>query len=200
MLAYPVVTTVQADIGGRNRLTTAARPILAIPHAILVGPIYFWSKSGGAGLLGAAAYVLAIVSWFTLLINGQHLASIREFTLYYLRWRVRALAYMALFVDPYPPFGDGAYPASIDVTQPATRDRVSIAVRLLLVLPHIVILFFLTLAWLLVTIVAWVVILFRGTYPASVAPFATGVMKWLIRVEAYMLLLVDEYPPFTLDA
>jgi hypothetical protein len=77
---------------------------------------------------------------------------------------------------------------------------VSIAVRLLLVLPHIVILFFLTLAWLLVTIVAWVVVLFRGTYPASVAPFATGVMKWLIRVEAYMLLLVDEYPPFTLDA
>lgn len=200
MTAYPVVTTVQADIGGRNRLTTAVRPILAIPHAILVGPVYFWSKSGGAGLLGAAAYVLAIVSWFTLLISGQHLAGIKEFTLYYLRWRVRALAYMALFVDPYPPFGDGAYPATVEVMPPASRDRVSIAVRLVLALPHLVVLFFLTLAWLLVTIAAWVVILFQGTYPVSIAPFATGVMKWLIRVEAYMLLLVDEYPPFTLEA
>jgi hypothetical protein len=198
--AYPVVTTVQTDIGGRNRLTTAVRPILAIPHAILVGPVYFWSKSGGVGLLGAAAYVLAIVSWFTLLITGQHLAGIKEFTLYYIRWRVRALAYMALFVDAYPPFGDGAYPASVEVIAPASRDRVSIAARLLLALPHLVALFFLTLAWLLVTIAAWVVILFRGTYPVSIAPLATGVMKWLIRVEAYMLLLVDEYPPFTLDA
>ena len=199
MTAYPVVTAVQAEIGGRNRLTTAVRPILAIPHAILVGPIYFWSKSGGAGLLGAAAYVLAIVSWFTLLINGQHIAGIREFTLYYLRWRVRALAYMALFVDPYPPFGDGPYPATVEVTAPAVRDRVSIAIRLLLVLPHIVVLFFLTVAWLFVTIAAWVVILFRSTYPVSVAPFATGVMKWLVRVEAYALLLVDEYPPFSMD-
>jgi hypothetical protein len=199
MTAYPVITTVAAQIEGRNRLTTAVRPILAVPHAILVGPIYFWSKSGGAGLLGAAAYVLAIVSWFTLLINGQHLAGIREFTLYYLRWRVRALAYMALFVDPYPPFGDGAYPASVEVVPPVSRDRVSIAVRLLLVLPHLVVLFFLTFAWLLVTIAAWVGIVFRGTYPVSIAPFAAGVMKWLVRVEAYALLLVDEFPPFSMD-
>lgn len=200
MTGYPVVTTVAADLGGRNRLTAAARPILAIPHAILVGPLYFWSKSGGAGLLGAAAYVLAIVSWFTLLIGGQHLTGIREFTLYYLRWRVRSLAYMALFVDAYPPFGDGAYPAAVDVAMPVSRDRVSIALRLVLALPHLAILFFLTCAWLLVTIGAWAVILVRGTYPASIAPFATGVMTWLIRVEAYMLLLVDEYPPFTLEA
>jgi hypothetical protein len=30
--------------------------------------------------------------------------AVREFSLYYLRWRTRALAYMALFVDPYPPW------------------------------------------------------------------------------------------------
>ena len=191
MTAYPVVTTIPVLPGPRNRLTTAVRPILAIPHAILVGPMYVWSRSGGVGLLGAAAYVLAIVSWFTLLISGQHLQGVRDFTLYYLRWRVRALAYMALFVDAYPPFGDGPYPVSVDVTAPAARDRVSIAVRLLLVLPHLVVLFLLAIAWVLVTIVAWFSILFRGTYPASAAPFAAGVMRWCVRVEAYMLLLVD---------
>ena len=200
MTAYPVVTTIPVPTGPRNRLTTAARPILAIPHAILVGPMYVWQRSGGVGLLGAAAFVLAIVSWFTLLISGQHLQGIRDFTLYYLRWRVRALAYMALFADEYHPFGDGPYPATIEVASPSARDRVSIAIRLLLVLPHLIVLFFLSVAWVLVTIVAWFAILFRGTYPTSMAPFGIGVMRWLLRVEAYALLLVDEYPPFALDA
>jgi len=103
---YPVTITVTPQAGPRNRLTTALRPILSIPHAILAGPVYWSSRTGGAGLLGGAAYVMAIVSWFTLLITGDQLRGIRDFSLYYLRWRTRALAYMALFVDPYPPFGD----------------------------------------------------------------------------------------------
>jgi hypothetical protein len=33
----------------------------------------------------------------------------------------------------------------------------------------------------------------------SLRPFGIGVMRWALRVEAYLLLLVDEYPPFSLD-
>ena len=198
-MSYPVLVHVDAQITERRRLTVAFRPILAIPHAILVGPIY-WSRTGGGGLLGAAAYVLAVVGWFSLLITGEHPRSIREFSLFYLRWRTRVLAYIALFVDPYPPFGDGAYPASIEVADPTTpRDRASIAIRLLLVLPHLVVLFFLTIGWFVTTIVAWFAILLTARYPASVSPFGLGVLRWVLRVEAYLLLLVDEYPPFTLE-
>jgi len=195
-----VTVTLTPQFERRNRLTSALRPILALPHAILVGPIYWWSRSGGVGLLGAAAYVLAIVSWFSLLMTGDHPRGIREFSLYYLRWRTRALAYMALFVDTYPPFGDGPYPATVDVPDPAVpRDRATIAVRLLLALPHFVVLFFLLLGWLVTTVVAWFAILFTGAYPPSLYPFGAGVMRWTLRVEAYLLLLVDEYPPFSLE-
>ena len=48
-------------------------------------------------------------------------------------------------------------------------------------------------------IAAWVVIVFTGHYPAGLETFALGCMRWLLRVEAYLLLLVDDYPPFTLD-
>src|SRR5262249_48468401 len=133
-MTYPVTLAVDAKLEGHNRLTTAFRPILAIPHSILTGPLYWSPRTGGVGLLGAAAYVLAIVSWFTLVLTGTQAQGIRDFTLYYLRWRVRAIGYMALFVDGYPPFGDGPYPVSLDVMAPAgERDRLTIALRLLLV-------------------------------------------------------------------
>lgn len=197
---YPVSLTVEAAPGARNRLTVAFRPILAIPHMILVGPGAWIHRLDSAGLLGAAAYVLAIVNWFAILVTGEPVKGIRDFQLYYLRWRTRALAYMALFVDPYPPFGDASYPATIavsDVTVP--RDRATVAVRPILAVPHLVVLFFLVIAWGFATLVAWLGILFTGAYPAALYPFCLGVMRWLLRVEAYLLLLVDEYPPFTLE-
>jgi hypothetical protein len=199
-MAYPVTVAVEPLLDGRNRLTTAFRPILAVPHAILAGPMYWSARTGGLGLIGGAAYVLAIVSWFSLLITGRHPQGAREFCLFYLRWRTRVLAYVALFRDAYPPFGDGPYAASIDVIEPtAPRDQGSIALRLLLALPHIVVLSFLLLGWLVTTVVAWFAILFTGSYPSSMYLFGIGVMRWALRVEAYLLLLVDEYPPFTLD-
>jgi hypothetical protein len=199
-VTYPIAVTVAPQLDNRDRLTTALRPILAIPHSILVGPMYVIYRTGTIGLIGAAAYVMAIISWFTILTTGEHIRGIREFSLYYLRWRTRAVAYMALMVDDYPPFGDGPYAASITVADPAgSRDRSTIAVRLLLVIPHVVLLFFILIAWLAATIIAWFAILITGRYPASLYPFSAGAMGWMLRVEGYLLLLVDEYPPFALD-
>ena len=199
-MPYPVTVGVEPQIEHRNRLTVGFRLILAIPHAILVGPINGYFRTGTAGLIGAAAYFLAIVNWFAIVFTGEPISTIQDFTLFYLRWRTRAVAYAALFVDPYPPFGDAAYPTSIEVAEPSLpRDRVTVAFRLLLIIPHAVVLMFLLLAWCVTTVIAWFAILFTGSYFAAVLPFGLGVMRWALRVEAYMLLLVDEYPPFAIE-
>jgi hypothetical protein len=198
-MPYPVSVTITPQPGSRNRLTTAFRLLLAIPHAILVGPVWF-ARAGSAGLLGVAAYFLAIVTWFAILITGNEVQGIREFSLYYLRWRARAAAYMALFTDQYPPFGDGPYPVSLDVAAPTVpRDRASVALRLLLAIPHFFVLFFLLIGWCVTSVIAWFAILFTGAYPPSLFPFGAGVMRWMVRVEAYLLLLIDEYPPFAIE-
>jgi hypothetical protein len=197
---YPVTVSMAVPIANRNRLTTAFRPILALPHSLLVGPAAWVHRLGTAGFLGSAAYVLAIINWFMLLTRGEDLRGVRDFQLYYLRWRTRAIAYMALFSDAYPPFGDGAYPASVEVSEPpAPRDRVTIAVRPILAVPHFVALFFVLFGWFVATVIAWFAIVFTGAYPAGLLQFTTGAMRWLLRVEAYMLLLVDDYPPFSFD-
>jgi hypothetical protein len=210
-MAYPVTVTVQPALVKRDRITTLFRFFLAIPHIILVGGAALggtiwtsensrWSVGAEGGLLGAVAYFLAIISWFTIVFAGIHILGIRQFTTFFIRWRVRAIAYLMLLEDAYPPFGDEQYPAAVEVVDPAgPRDRVSVGFRLILAIPHFIVLFFVLIAWCITTIVAWFVILFTGEYPAGLYEFGVGSLRWLIRVQAYMLLLVDEYPPFSLE-
>jgi hypothetical protein len=154
---------------------------------------------GEGGLLGAVAIFLAVVSWCTIVFAGKHIVGIRQFTAFYLRWRVRALAYFMLLEDVYPPFGDAPYPASNEIVDPqGPRDRVAVGLRLLLAIPHVIVLFFVLVAWGFTTIAAWFIILFTGAYPQGLYEFGVGALRWRLRVEAYMLLMVDEYPPFSL--
>lgn len=208
-MPYPVSVSVEPALTNRQRLTTAFRLILAIPHLILVGGVGFsvfpghrdnsTAIGGETGLLGAVVFFLAIVSWFTIVFAGTHIVGIRQFTQFYMRWRVRALAYLMLLVDPYPPFGDAPYPSTITIADPtAPRDRLTVGLRIFLGIPHFILLFFLILAWWLTTIVAWFMIVITGDYPTGLYNFGVGVLRWFMRVEAYMLLLVDEYPPFQL--
>jgi hypothetical protein len=209
-VAYPVSVIVEPLLATRNRLTTAFRLILSIPHVIFVGSVggglvvnrgyLHTTRIGGQqGLLGTVAIVLAIVSWFTIVFASTHIVGIRQFTRFYMRWRVRALAYLMLLEDVYPPFGDAPYRASIEIADPTTaRDRLTVGFRILLAIPHFVVLFFVLFAWWVTTIVAWFAILFTATYPAGLYDFGVGALQWLLRVEAYMLLMVDDYPPFQL--
>jgi Domain of unknown function (DUF4389) len=140
------------------------------------------------------------VSWFTILITGRHIAGIRQFTTFYLRWRTRALAYLMLLSDAYPPFGDAPYPVSFEIVDPVgPRNRLTVGLRFLLAIPHLVVLVFVLLVWGLITVAAWFSILFTGVYPRGLYEFGSGVLRWRLRVDAYMLLLVDEYPPFSLE-
>jgi hypothetical protein len=178
--AHPVQVAVDPALTNRNRLTCAFRPILVIPHILLVGgPIAFavsfvWHPEGqprfewgaGAGVLGGVA----------------------------------AVAYLTLLRDEYPPFGEGPYGAVLTLSPPdTTRDRVTVAFRIFLALPHIFVLWLLGIAWAVTTVIAWACILFTGKYPPGLYHFAVGVLRWSTRVEAYLLLLHDAYPPFSLE-
>ena len=109
------------------------------------------------------------------------------------------MAYTALFRDEYPPFGDGRYPAGLEVTPPdAPRDRLSVAFRLILAIPHLIVMWVLGFAWGITTVIAWFAILLTGRYPSGLYDFGIGVFQWSTRLEAYLRLLRDEYPPFSL--
>ncbi len=212
---YPVSIDVDPQPAGRNRLTTAFRIFLAIPHLILVGAPGFaigihnetispagtarHSESVGSnGLLGVVAFVGAIISWFAIVFTGHHPRGLWELARFYMRWRANAVAYTALLRDEYPPFGDGPYPVTYEVEYPQQRNRLTVGFRLILVIPHVIVLVLLDIVWLLTAIIGWLAILFTGDYPDDLYRFGTGMLRWTLRVESYVLLMRDEYPPFSL--
>lgn len=192
---YPAVLTVEpADPIDRWR--PFVQWLLAIPHFVV---LY---------VLQIVAEVLAIVSWFVILFTGKLPAGIAGFQALYLRYGNRVSIYVGFLREEYPPFAfdtvdadPGDYPGVRTDVVPALEDRnrVTTFFRLVLAIPHLIVLWILGIAVAVVMIVAAFAVLFTGSWPAGLLGFFVGYLRWNLRVNAYLFLLTDEYPPFSLD-
>jgi hypothetical protein len=185
----------------RDRLTALARPLLALPHAIIVGGPVLGLGGGGyrTGAFGLLALLIALLDWAAILVTGHPLEGLRDLKHRYLHWRARVLVYCAFLRDEYPPFGESPYPAVLHLPDPpAERDRLQVGLRPLLVLPHLVVLTLLLLAWVFVALYTWVVLVVTARHPAAAWRFGRDVMRYSLRVEAYLLLVHDQFPSFAI--
>ncbi|HTA10924.1 MAG TPA: DUF4389 domain-containing protein [Streptosporangiaceae bacterium] len=94
---------------------------------------------------------------------------------------------------------DTASPILVEFAAPARQRRLTVLLRGLLAIPHLVLLYALVFALEVVALIGWFVALFTGRLPAWAHAFSTGVLRWQTRVYAYLLMVTDVYPPFSLD-
>ncbi|HDP55276.1 MAG TPA: DUF4389 domain-containing protein [Bacteroidetes bacterium] len=67
---------------------------------------------------------------------------------------------------------------------------------LYIILPHLFILFFVSLWGAILRFIAFWVVLFTGRYPKSMFEFQVGLMRWNLRLSARIYNVADGYPAF----
>jgi hypothetical protein len=97
------------------------------------------------------------------------------------------------------PANQRPHPVVFDVEYPERLSRGLIFVKWLLLIPHFIVVYLLSLVLFLVTIFAWFAILFTGRYPKGIFELSSGTLRWMSNVFAYFGLMRDEYPPFSLE-
>jgi uncharacterized protein DUF4389 len=90
-------------------------------------------------------------------------------------------------------------PVLVSVAPPAKQRWITVAFRLILVIPHVVVLWALGTFAAILVIIGWFAALFTGRLPDFCASFLVVYLRWYLRVMAYLLLLTDVYPPFALE-
>lgn len=170
----------------RNRLTTAFRIILAIPHAICMA------------LWGYACSFAAIAQWAIVLFTGQRNDGIWRFHRNYLSYASRVNGYSYLLFDEYPGFFNDwkSEPVAFDFRTNDAPDRLSNALRLIWMIPAAVVAYFISIGVGIVAVVAWFAVVITGRMPRGMFDFILRGERVALRLMAYGLLATDEYPWF----
>ncbi|WP_311209004.1 MULTISPECIES: DUF4389 domain-containing protein [unclassified Aeromicrobium] len=191
---YPV--TITFDLPDRvARWRPLVQWILAIPHLVVL-----WA-------LGVVAGIVVVIAWFTGVILGKVPRTLLDLIAMYLRYSASVNAYAGFLHSTYPPFAIDASTADpgkdphvhVDVVpQEENRSRLTIFFRYFMLIPQMIVLFFVTIAASIVWFIAFFAVIVLGRWPEGLREFVLGYLRWNQRFNAYAYLLTDDYPPFSL--
>jgi len=169
---------------------------------LLVIPPFVW-----AAILTIGLEIVSFVGWFVILFTGKLPENWGAYMVKVLRYQWRIYAYLYGWTEQYPGFeapsgyaDPGDFPAVLRAApEGATRNRLTVLLRLIWVIPAYIVVYFVGIAAGVVLLVAWFIVLFTGVWPEGMRKFCIGYFRWSTRVQAYLFLLTDVYPPFQLE-
>jgi hypothetical protein len=199
MNKYPATLTIDYPEKA-NRLTVFFRLIMAIPIMIILGLLSYQGFTNDQ--FPNESYWVGILVVPTLLM----IVFRRKYPKWWFDWNVqltkfsfRVVSYLMLLRHEYPST-DEEQAVIVQIQYPNVKEDLNRwfpLIKWLFVFPHIIVLCFIMMGVLLSTILAWLIILISGKYPRKIFEFVVGALRWILRVQAYALLLItDQYPPF----
>lgn len=187
-MAYPATFNVTSPEEFDKAQVILRVVIVVVLSIFQVGNIIF----GGAYLL------LPVLAAVLIAQKGatQYLEDSEEGPTKWLRYLMGFFSYMALATDKIPT-GDPKAIVDLNVQPSGSPSIGSALLRIILAIPHAIVLGLLGIILAICWIVAAISILIKGTYPEWAASFIHGYLRWQARLLVYLASLVDEYPPFS---
>lgn len=185
---YPVTYEVSYP-DDPGRFSILIRWLLAIPHLLIVTVLVYF-----AALLGFLAF-------FAILFTRSYPEGMFRLVVGIYRWQYNVNTYIYFHPSPYPPYSmdDGEYAhLRYEVMRQDQYNRWLPLVKWLLAVPHYVALTCLGFVAIFVGLSAAIAVVATRTFPRWAFDYLVGVGRWSARVNAYLLLQVDAYPPFSL--
>jgi hypothetical protein len=156
-------------------------------------------------VLQIGAFCVFVVAQPVVLVTGHMPGGMHRFQARVIAQGNKMNAWLYGLTDVLPPFflSDDPYPVETTIGHPAQSSRLWALLNIvwlkpLALLPHIVVLYVLGIALMVVVLIAQIMILATGVYSRGMFDFVAGVMRWQTRVNAFFYGLRDEYPPFSL--
>ena len=164
-----------------------------IPHGII---LYFY---------GIVTFVIYFIAAASILFTGKYPRRLFDIVVGYHRWSSRLVAYLSLMTDRYPPFSashDPNHPVLVYVEYPESLSRRHMLLKFFLGwvyagIPHGILLLLYGIAVYVVWFISFWVILFTGSYPEGMFRFVEAYSRWDLRLNIYLGLMSDQYPPFS---
>lgn len=88
------------------------------------------------------------------------------------------------------------YPVTYEADYQRERNRLTTFFRLIVAIPWLIVGYVYVLAQMVVVFIAWFAILFVGRFPEGMYNFVGGILRFMERVNGFMYLQTDEWPPF----
>jgi hypothetical protein len=93
-----------------------------------------------------------------------------------------------------------SFPFGLEVDGPVPQNRLSVLLRIIYVIPHLIVVAILGIVAYVIHFISWFIILFTGSYPAGMLNFQVNFLHWITRMSGYLYLLTDKYPPFAMGS
>jgi hypothetical protein len=207
---YPVDVEIAAPLR-QNRWKVGFRIVIAIPALVIAGALTSGSaRTYGANFSYGLAGVAALLGWFAALAQGRLPRGLRDAIAYALSYSAQLDAYLFLLTDRYPdsnpqtalaelPLRSGD-PVQLDVGDRLQRTRLTVLLRLLLAIPHLIWLALWGILALFAAVANWFATLASGVSPDSLHSFLASYVRYQSHVYAYLFLIADPFPGFTGEA
>jgi hypothetical protein len=191
------MTEISVDLDNRDKNTALIRLILVAPVLVFLESFSLFANSA----MGVAGGILIVPTILALLFRNKYPSYVLAFNKALLELSNRVTIYALLLTDSYPSIESNQkirliYP---EVEGGKKLNRFLPLVKWFLAIPLYVVGVVYGIYALALTFLAWIQVLRTGTYPEDKAEAVVKVIAFWNRVYGYALLLVtDEYPPFSL--